>query len=187
MSNRSATAGPDLVAIWAEHTAQEFVHKDVDATMRTMTADAQVINVPVAMGGRGAAQVRDFYAGCLIGRMPRDTALTLLSRTVGAGRLVDEMLLSFTHDIEMPAMLPGLAPTGRRVTIPMVAIVGFREDRIESEHIYWDQASVLAQIGVLPRLRLPVLRDAQAQVLLEPAAPLNFLLASTRRERQAGN
>jgi carboxymethylenebutenolidase len=170
---------PALAEVWAEHTAQEFIHRDVDATMRTMVADPHVIHVPVATGGRGWRDVRAFYAERFIGRMPQDVRLELLSRTVDAERVVDEMLFSFTHDIEMPWMLPGIARTGRRVEIPLVAIVEFRDGRVESEHIYWDQASVLAQIGLLPTSGLPVVAAGQAKALRDPAAPLNTLLIST--------
>lgn len=172
---------PTTIESWEEHTAQEFVHRDVDATMRTMTADPHVICVPVATGGRGWSGVRDFYARHFIGRNPQDIRLELLSRTADAERVVDEMLVSFTHDIEMPWMLPGIAATGRRVEIPFVAIIGFRDGKVASEHIYWDQASVLAQIGLLPSSGLPVLGARQGKALLDPAVSLNTLLTSTDR------
>jgi carboxymethylenebutenolidase len=154
--------------------------------MRTMTADPHVVHVPVATGGRGATNVRAFYATHFIGRMPPDVQLTLLSRTVDAARVVDEMVFSFTHDIEMPWMLPGLAPTGRRVEIPLVAIVAFRDGKVESEHIYWDQASVLAQIGALQSAGLPVLAAEQAKALLDPRASLNRLVHPTARDAPIG-
>jgi carboxymethylenebutenolidase len=66
------------------------------------------------------------------------------------------MIFSFTHTLEMPWMLPGIAPTGRRVEIPLVAIVHFRDGKLAHEHIYWDQASVLKQIGLLSDTTLPI-------------------------------
>jgi carboxymethylenebutenolidase len=168
-------AAPALADVWEEHTAQEFVHRDVEATMRTMSATPQVIAVSLAMGGRGRDAVRDYYARHFIGRTPQDTGLELLSRTVGAERVVDEMIMSFTHDIEMPWILPGLAPTGRRVEIPMVAVVTFRDGKVHDEHIYWDQASVLVQTGVLTATSLTALGIDQAKVLRDPTAPLNTL------------
>jgi carboxymethylenebutenolidase len=176
MIDRELLANPSQIDQWEDHTAHEFVHMDVDATMRTMSAHPHVIHVPVATGGRGWKNVRDFYARYFIGRNPQDLRLEVLSRTADAERVVDEMLISFTHDVEMPAMLPGVAPTGRRVEIPLVAIVAFRDGKIESEHIYWDQASVLAQIGLLSSAGLPVQAAGQAKALLDPAAPLNELL-----------
>jgi carboxymethylenebutenolidase len=179
MSNRKKSAGPSLTEMWDEHTAQEFVRQDVDATMRTMTADPTVICVPLAMGGRGWNEVRDYYARHFIRRTPQDIRLERLSRTADAERVVDEMIVSFTHDIELPWILPGIAPTGRRVEIPIVAVVAFRDGRLESEHIYWDQASVLAQIGLLPPAGLPVLGVVQAKALHDPSVPLNTLVTST--------
>src|SRR5262245_168322 len=179
MTDRSKSTKPTMIECWNEHMAQEFVHKDVDATMRTMTVDPHVISVPVATGGRGWSDVRDFYAQHFIGRSPQDIRLELLWRTADADRVVDEMLVSFTHDIEMPWMLPEIAATGQRVEIPFVAVIGFRDGKVE--HIYWDQASVLAQIGLLPSSGLPVLGAGQAKALLDPAVPLNKLLTSTDR------
>src|SRR3546814_16258921 len=108
-----------LARVWEEHTAQEFVRKDVDAAMRAMTADAHVVHVPVATGARGRTAVGCFYAERFVGRIPEDARLGFLSRTAGAGRVVDEMLFSFTHDVEMPWMLPGIPPTGRPVGLPI--------------------------------------------------------------------
>jgi carboxymethylenebutenolidase len=179
LAQPTLTDKPTLTEVWEEHTTQEFAHKDVDATMRTMTADPHVISVPVATGGRGWSAVRDFYTRHFIGRTPQDIRLEPLSRTVDADRVVDEMVVSFTHDIEMPWILPGIAPTGRQVAIPLVAIIAFRDGKVASEHIYWDQASVLAQIGLLPSSGLPVVAAGQAAALLDPAVSLNTLLIST--------
>lgn len=174
---------PTLIEMWQEHMTQEFVLQDVDATMRTMTPDAVVLSVPLAMGGRGAGEVRQFYARHFIGRTPRDLRVDLVSRTADAERLVDEMLISFTHDIAMPWVLPGVAPTGRKVAIPVVAIIAFQGGKVASEHLYWDQASVLAQLGLLPSLGLPVEAERQAEALIDPSVPLNRLLAATDERR----
>jgi carboxymethylenebutenolidase len=103
-------------------------------------------------------------------------AIKLLSRTVGDDRVVDEMIVSFTHDREIPAMLPGVAPTGRKVVLPHVAVVGFKDGKIAYEHIYWDQASLLVQIGLLDRAKLPVTGAEQAARLLDPSLPSNTLI-----------
>src|SRR5260370_14328319 len=123
-----------------------------------MVEDAYVNPVAVMTGGCGKSALRAFYARDFIPCMPPDTKLTPVSRTVGEDRLVDEMIFSFTHTQEMPWMLPGIAPTNARVEIPLVAIVAFREGKLVSEHIYWDQPSVLKQIELLTDPRLPVLR-----------------------------
>jgi carboxymethylenebutenolidase len=166
MSNRS------LSALWEEHTAHEFVTRDTEATLDTMVEDAYVNHVPVMTGGQGKEALRRFYSTDFIPRMPPDTTLTPVSRTVGADQLVDEMIFSFTHSQEMPWMLPGVPPTNRRVEIPLVVIVHFREGKLAHEHIYWDQASVLKQIGLLTDLKLPVFgAETAGKVLKATRAP----------------
>jgi carboxymethylenebutenolidase len=146
----------DLLKLWEEHTAHEFVTRDTEATLATMVEDAYVNHIPVMTGGAGKAALRQFYARDFIPSMPPDTTLTPVSRTVGQNQLVDEMIFSFTHTQEMPWMLPGVAPTNRRVEVALVAIVRFRDGKLAHEHIYWDQASVLQQIGLLTDRSLPV-------------------------------
>ena len=146
----------DLAQLWEQHTSHEFVTRDVEATLDTMVEDAYVNHIPVLTGGSGKAALRDFYSRHFIPSMPPDTTLTPISRTIGENQLVDEMIFSFTHSQEMPWMLPGVAPTHRRVEIPLVAIVRFRDGKLAHEHIYWDQASVLMQIGLLTDPALPV-------------------------------
>jgi carboxymethylenebutenolidase len=147
---------PDLSALWEEHTAHEFSTRDTEATLATMVEDAYVNHIPVLTGGRGKAELRRFYSNDFIPKMPPDTTLTPVSRTVGKDQLVDEMIFSFTHSVEMPWMLPGVAPTNKPVRVPLVAIVRFRDGKLAHEHIYWDQASVLKQIGLLTDPTLPV-------------------------------
>src|ERR1051326_6550274 len=146
----------DLTRLWEEHTKHEFLTRDTTATLDTMVEDAYVNHVPVLTGGSGKSALRIFYERDFIPNMPPDTKLTPISRTVGEEQLVDEMIFSFTHTQEMPWMLPGVAPTNRYVEVPLVAIVHFRDDKLAYEHIYWDQASVLKQIGLLEDPKLPV-------------------------------
>ena len=177
-SRHLAGAGPSLSALWDEHVKHEFSTRDTEATLKTMVKDAYVNHVPVLTGGVGLDELRDFYAKRFIPKMPPDTAMTAVSRTVGARRLVDEMIFRFTHTIEMDWMLPGLAPTGRQVEVPLVVIVHFRDDRLAHEHIYWDQASVLAQVGLLDPARLPIAGAESARKVLDPASiPSNALLS----------
>ena len=147
---------PDLVRLWEEHTSHEFTTRDTESTLATMVEDAYVNHVPVMTGGVGKNALRVFYSRDFIPSMPPDTTLTPVSRTVGETQLVDEMIFSFTHTIEMPWMLPGVAPTHKYVEIPLVVIVHFRDGKLAHEHIYWDQASVLKQIGLLTDATLPV-------------------------------
>jgi len=108
--------------------------------------------------------------------MPADTTLRLLARTVGSNRLVDEFVFSFTHDIEMDWMLPGIRSTHRKVEIPFVVVVQFPGDKIACERIYWDQASVLVQIGVLDPVGLPVVGVEQSHKFENPTLPSNELI-----------
>jgi carboxymethylenebutenolidase len=147
---------PHLTQLWEEHTKHEFATRDTEATLATMVDDAYVNHVPVLTGGVGKSALREFYSRDFIPAMPPDTKLTPISRTVGEDQLVDEMIFSFTHTQEMPWMLPGVAPTNRHVEVALVAIVRFRGDKLAHEHIYWDQASVLKQIGLLTDPALPV-------------------------------
>jgi carboxymethylenebutenolidase len=156
----------DLEQLWDEHTKYEFATPDVEATLSTMVADAYVNHVPVMAGGRGKGELREFYGRDFLPCMPPDFTLTDVSRTVGSEQLVDEMVISFTHTVEMPWILPGIAPTGRHVELPLVAIVRFREGRLAHEHIYWDQGSVLKQVGLLPD-GLPVFGAEAAHLVLE--------------------
>lgn len=160
----------DLIKLWEEHTAHEFATRDTEATLATMTEDAYVNHIPTMTGGNGKAALREFYSRDFIPNMPGDTTLTPVSRTVGESQLVDEMIFSFTHTREIPWMLPGIAPTNRRVEVPLVAIVHFRDGKLAHEHIYWDQASVLKQIGLLTDQSLPVRGAETAQKVLHPKA-----------------
>jgi carboxymethylenebutenolidase len=146
----------DLARLWEEHTNHEFSTRDTESTLVTMAEDAYVNHVPVLTGGAGKSALRIFYSVDFIPRMPPDTKLTPISRTVGEDQLVDEMIFSFTHTQEMPWMLPGVPPTNRYVEVALVAIVRFRDGKLAHEHIYWDQASVLKQIGLLTDPGLPV-------------------------------
>jgi carboxymethylenebutenolidase len=137
-----------------------------------MVEDAYVNHVPVMTGGHGKAELKSFYSTDFIPRMPPDTKLTPISRTVGTDQLVDEIIFSFTHTKEMPWMLPGVAPTNKFVEIPLVVVVSFRDGKLAHEHIYWDQASVLKQIGLITDPSLPVFGSETAQKVLSGAAKL---------------
>ncbi len=167
--------------LWEEHIRHEFATHDTKATLDTMVPDAYVNHVPTLTGGVGREALGDFYSRLFIPQMPPDTEIVAVSRTVGTDRLVDEMIFRFTHTIEMAWMLPGLAPTGKRVEIPLVAIVHFRDGKLAHEHIYWDQASVLVQLGLLDRSGLPVAGVETARKVLDPKLPSNELIERGRR------
>ena len=170
-------AQQSLSDLWDAHVRSEFANKDAHAAIETMVPDAYVNLVPVLTGGVGRDQVEDFYANHFIPHMPADIEIVPVSRTIGADRLVDELILRFTHSIEMDWMLPGVAPTGKRVECATVAIITFRDGKMLSEHIYWDQASVLVQIGLLDPSTLPVAGVATARKVADHTLPSNELMS----------
>ena len=165
-----------LSDLWDEHIRGEFATKDTTATLDTMTPDAYVNHIPVLTGGVGRHQLNEFYSQHFIPKMPSDTEIVPISRTIGSQRLVDEMIFRFTHCVEMDWMLPGIAPTGKRVECALVVIVHFRDGQLFNEHIYWDQASVLVQLGILDPASLPVAGVETARKLADPSLPSNELI-----------
>jgi carboxymethylenebutenolidase len=165
-----------LSDLWDEHIRDEFVLRNADATLATMVDDAYVNHVPVMTGGVGKEELRAFYGQHFIPQMPDDTEIVPVSRTVAVDRLVDELIFRFTHSIEIDWMLPGVAPTGRRVEVPTVVVVQFRDGKLAHEHIYWDQASVLVQLGLIDASRLPVAGVETARKILDARLPSNALM-----------
>ncbi|HEY6153317.1 MAG TPA: nuclear transport factor 2 family protein [Candidatus Udaeobacter sp.] len=183
-ANTTPTAAQEnLSQLWEDHVRFEFSTRNTEDTLATMVEDAYVNHVPVLTGGSGHHQLREFYSKRFIPQMPPDTEMTPVSRTVGDNQVVDEMIFKFTHTIPMDWMLPGIPPTGRRVEIPLVAIVRFRDDKLAHEHIYWDQASVLVQIGLLNPANLPVAGVETARKVLDRHLPANELMKRTDRKR----
>jgi carboxymethylenebutenolidase len=173
-----------MVELWEEHLSYEFEAHSTEKTLSTMTEDPVNINVPLLTGGVGVEEVRKYYSEHFIPKNPPDTEVTLLSRTVGEDRLVDELIQKFTHTIEMDYMLPGIPPTGRRVEVPVAVVVEFRDGKIASEHIYWDQASVLVQVGLLDANTLPVVGSESARKMLDPASvPSELLIERAKRAK----
>src|SRR5881275_2954323 len=172
-----------LRQLWEQHVRHEFSTRNTEDTLATMVEDAYVNHIPVLTGGVGKNELREFYSKRFIPQMPPDTEMTPVSRTIGEDQLVDEMIFKFTHTIRMDWMLPGVAPTGKPVEVPLVAIVRFREGKLAHEHIYWDQASVLVQIGLLDAEKLPVVGVEGARKVLDPTLPANALM---RRAESTG-
>ena len=163
-------------ALFDLHVRAEFVDRDLDETMATMTDAPYVIHVPVMTGGHGRDAVRAFYGAHFTGKWPADTRIARVARTVGQGRVVDELIMSFTHDVMMDAILPGVPPTGRAVELPVVVFMGAEGGKVAYERIYWDQATALVQIGLLDPRGLPVAGAEQARKLLDPTLPSNTLM-----------
>ena len=167
----------DLASLWETHCRYEFETRDVNATMATMVPQPYVNHVPTMTGGVGHDALKRFYKYHFIGVNPPDFRLTPVSRTVGASSLVDEFIVSFTHTTEIDWLLPGVKATGRWVEVAMVAVVTFEGDKLASERIYWDQASVLVQTGLLDPTGLPVAGVQTARKVLDTALPSNTLMA----------
>ncbi|PYI00091.1 hypothetical protein BO71DRAFT_393724 [Aspergillus ellipticus CBS 707.79] len=141
----------DLEKIWAEHTYYEFQDRSVEKTMATMVQEPYVNHIPTITGGIGRARLSNFYLNHFIFNNPDDTALELISRTIGVDRIVDEFVFSFTHVKEVDWLIPGIPPTNKHLQIPFTSVVNIRGDRLYHEHIAWDQATVLVQLGLLPQ------------------------------------
>jgi len=164
-----------LSRAWDQHIASEFVAKSPEQALATMTAEPYVNVVPLMIGSRGRNETRNFYANHFLSQIPPDMEMVPVSRAIGQGRVVDELIMRFTHSIRMDWLLPGIPPTGKRVEVPMVVIVQFEGDKVAHEHIYWDQASVLVQAGLLERT-LPVRGGEIAAQVLSPTQPMNELI-----------
>ncbi len=172
----NSNISPDLPFLWEEHLRHEFETKNTEETLLTMVEDAYVNHVPVMTGGYGKSHLRQFYSTHFIPQMPDDTQIIPISRTVGGDRLVEEFVFKFTHDIQMDWMLPGIPPTGKQVESPFVVIVQFHGDKLAHEHIYWDQAGVLVQLGLLDLYKLPITGRSQATKVKDPTLPSNELI-----------
>ena len=171
-----ASAQQTLSERWDEHVKYEFATRNTEHTLETMVVDSYVNHVPVMTGGVGHDELREFYSKRFIPQMPPDTAMTPVSRTIGVDRVVDEMVFEFTHTIKMDWMLPGVEPTGKHVKVALVVIVHFRDGKLAHEHIYWDQASVLAQLGLIDEGKLPVCGVESAEKVLNPSLASNALM-----------
>lgn len=157
----------DLGELFDGHIEKEFADRDVDATMKTMVTEPYVHCVPIMTGGIGGQGVRRFYSDHFINQIPKDATVTPISRTIGKDQVVDELIVSFTHDTQWDYLLPGVPPTGKRVELPHVVVMKFENGKIAHEHIYWDQASLLVQVGLLDPANIPVAGVEQARRLLQ--------------------
>jgi carboxymethylenebutenolidase len=160
-----------MLAIFQKHVKAEL-DGDIETTMATMTDQPHLINIAPMTGGTGREGVRNFYTHHLVGKFfPPDLEMLEVSRTIGEDQIVDELVIRFTHTMVIDWMLPGIAPTGKKVEIAFAVIVKFEGDKIAHEHIYWDQASVLVQIGLLKPAGLPVSGAESARKVLDPSLP----------------
>lgn len=166
----------ELSEAWDQHLGAEFGARNADATIATMTGAPRVNHIPVMTGGDGRAQLHEFYAKYFIPQLPPDIAIVPVSRTVGQGRVVDELNVTFTHSAPIIWMLPGIPPTGKRVEVALVVVAQFDGHKLAHEHLYWDQASVLVQLGLIDPAALPVVGVEGTRSVLDRSLPLNELI-----------
>jgi carboxymethylenebutenolidase len=163
----TGSVGQSLLEVWQQHNYSEWVMKDAKAALATMSDDPHVLMVPIAIGGRGRDGVYDYYHNYFLPQLPADIRPVPISQVVGTDTLVEEAVFHFTHDQVMDWLIPGVPPTGKHVEVGVVAIVKFEDGKIASEHLYWDHASVLAQVGVLDPDAVPVKGVESARALLD--------------------
>jgi carboxymethylenebutenolidase len=167
----------DFARLFQEHLYQEFTAGDPDATMDTMVPRPYVNHVPTLTGGVGHDMLKRFYKYHFIPKLPKDRETVLLSETVSGDTVVLEFINRFTHTEEIDYSLPGIKPSGKRLEIPTVVIAKFRGDKLYHEHIYWDQASLLVQLGLIDPKGLPVAGVEEARKMLDQDQPANELMA----------
>jgi carboxymethylenebutenolidase len=164
-----------MLDVFQKHVKAEL-DGDLETTMATMTDHPHLNHVPVMTGGMGREQVRYFYTNHLVGKFfPPDMEMLEVSRTIGEEQIVDELVIKFTHTAVMDWMLPGLQPTGKRVEAAFAVIVKVEAGKIAHEHIYWDQASVLVQLGLLDPRGLPVSGAESARRVVDPKLPARVI------------
>jgi carboxymethylenebutenolidase len=141
----------DNVRLWLAHLAGEFTNRNEEESLATMVEDASVCHVPTGSGGAGKTVLRRYYRDEFIPSIPEDWNLTLTNRVATDNGIAEEARLRFHHTKQMDWFLPGIPATGKLIEIDIVVFIDFRDGLMAAERIYWDQASVLRQIGLLPR------------------------------------
>lgn len=179
--NRNVDLEPVVENVWNAKYEDDVPERASMSIVTNMTQNSPHVSIiPTLQGGVGRKKLEEFYREFFVPSLVEDFKIRLVSRTVGVERVVDEMVVSFTHSDEIDWILPGVQPTDKFVEIPMVSIVAIRGGKLVSEHMYWDQASVLVQVGLLdPKVvpkqfkskslkRLPVAGVEAAKQLVEP-------------------
>jgi carboxymethylenebutenolidase len=175
MANNLSPAQQAMVDLFQQHVDAEM-KGDLETTMATMTDDPHLNHVPVMAGGVGREGVRRFYRDHLVGKFfPPDVNMVNVSRTVGHDQVVEELVISFTHTTPIDWLMPGVLPTGKKIEMAVAVIIGFKDGKISHEHIYWDQASVLVQAGLLDPAGLPVSGAESARKVLDPKLPARVM------------
>jgi carboxymethylenebutenolidase len=135
--------------------------------METMVPEPYAHCVPIMIGGTGGQGVRRFYSEHFINQIPKDATVMLISRTIGKDQVVDELIVSFMHDTQRT--ICSQESSGKHVKVPHVVVMKFEKGKVAHEHVWWDQASLLVQVGLLDTTNLPVAGLEQAHELLRIA------------------
>ena len=138
----------ELEHLWDDHTDALLARRDLAASLTTVAPVPSVLHIPAMTGAVGREALQRFYAEDFLPHLPGDLRLAKISRTVDRFRLVDEMTVSFTHDRELPWLLPGVSPVFRRAEVLAIAVVAFERRRIRSVRVLWDHATLTAQLGI---------------------------------------
>lgn len=170
----------DFSTLLQEHLRHEFVTHDPDATMETMVAQPYVNHVPTLTGGFGHDVLKRFYKYHFIPNLPEKRRSILISETVGPDAVILELVNIFTHDREIDYLLPGIPPSGKELSVPVIIVAKFRGGQLYHEHIYWDQATLLVQLGLLDPKGLPVAGSEEARKMLDQSLPANKLMPNWR-------
>lgn len=181
MSQSLAAAEKSVTALWDKHLESEFAHKSPEEALSTMTDNPRVTIVSTMVGGRGTEELRTFYAKYFLNQLPPDLEVTSVSRTVGTNRVVDELVIKFTHTVQMDWLMPGVPPTGKWIEFAMVVVVYMENGRIAAENLYWDTASIMKQAGLITDAKLPIAGPEHARNMIHHSEPLNELIHRAQR------
>jgi carboxymethylenebutenolidase len=162
----NSPSAQQLLDVWQQHTYSEFILRDAQAALNTMTDNPYVLMVPIAIGGQGRDGVYNYYHNYFLAQLPGDLVPTPVSQIIADNYIIEESVFSFTHNLLMDWMIPGVPPTGKRVEVAVVGIIKFDNGKIANEHLYWDHGSVLAQLGVIDPAQVPVKGAESARTLV---------------------
>lgn len=137
------------VKLWEDHIAGEFGVKDVELALSTMVEDASVMHMPTRSGGTGKAELRPYYRDMFIPSIPEQWEHIVTNRVITENTIVEEATARLVHSKQMDWFLPGVPPTNKLIEVELVIVIEFRDGKMATERIYWDQAAVLRQIGKL--------------------------------------
>ncbi|KAE8147217.1 hypothetical protein BDV25DRAFT_142973 [Aspergillus avenaceus] len=140
----------DTVGLMVGSAGGVALNGDEGEDLTAELEEEPVVNcVPSSVGGTNPAQITNFYVSQFFPAGPPSQSIRLLSRTIGTDRIIDELLLTFTHTEEIPWLLPNVPPTDKEVRVVIIMSASSIAGKLARQNIYWDQASVLVQIGLL--------------------------------------